>query len=145
MNTTISQIAKASRSIVEEADAQKITTEDEVEAIVIELLSDPATLEKIKREALFVANDRAYNTYRGYIYYDYRKSLEAHFAPELELLAKDGIDYGPLNCFVESGNDAYPDIKAAIKKCIIDGWGPAILDAAENAVKEEAENAVEEQ
>lgn len=144
MNNTISQIAKASRRIVEEADAQKITTEDEVEALIVELLSDPKTLGEIKREALFVANDRAYNTYRGYIYYDYRKSLEAQFDPKLELLA-DGIDYGPLNCLVEDGNEAYPNVKAAVKQGIIDDWGMAILAAAENAVNEESENAKEEQ
>lgn len=144
MNNTIAQIAKASRGIVAEADAQKITTEDEVEALVVELLSDPATLEKIKSDALFRANETAYNTYRGYRYYDYRESLEAHFSPKLELLAEEGIDYGPLSCFVEVGCEAYPDIKEAIKHGIIDSWGGCILSAAEKAVNEEAENAEEE-
>lgn len=125
----IKQIAKNSRHIVEEADAQNITTEDEVEKIVIDLLSNPETLKEIKTEALSNAQETLYNMYHSRTDYNYREEVYKLMDPELKQIVEYGADYGPLNCLVL--DNYYPDVKTAVKKGIIDNWGHAILDVAQ--------------
>lgn len=134
----INKIAQASRAIVSEADAQKLTTEDEVESIVTELLSDEKSLEELKNDALSKADELLFNTYHGWSYYSYREAVKEHFSASLELLVDDGADYGPLSCLVFDGpEDSYPDVKSAVRAGLVDNWGGKILDAAEDKTDKE--------
>lgn len=134
----IKKIAKASRSIVSEADAQKLTTEDEVESIVTELLSDEKSLEGIRKDALSIADGRLFDMYRGYRYYSYREAVKKNFNASLELLVEYGADYGPLSCLVLDGpEDSYPDVKSAVRAGVVDMWCGAIIDAAEDKTNKE--------
>jgi len=132
----IKKIAKESRSIVSEAGAQKLTTEDEVESIVTGLLSDEKSLAEISKDALSKADELLFNTYHGWRNYSYREAVKAHFSASLELLVHDATDYGPLSCLVLDGpEDSYPDVKSAVRAGLVDNWGGAILDDAVDKTK----------
>lgn len=131
----IKQIAKNSRNIVKEADAQNITTEDEVEQIVIDLLSNPETLKEIEHDAKFYAETRMYNQYHSRRYYSYREDVRKLMKPDLNQLA-EGADYGMLECCVLDGlgEDTCPDVKTAVKKGLVDAWSCVILSDAEDVI-----------
>lgn len=100
----IKKIAKASRNIVVEADAQGVTTGDEVEAIVFDLLTDKSSLESIKRDAKAEAEELC--------------SKKISEAPALEQLADYGADYGPLYRVL----DGYSTVKEAVRQGLVDNW-----------------------
>lgn len=134
----IKQIAKNSRKIVDEADAQKITTEDEVEQIVIDLLTRKDTFTEIVKEANSYAQylNNLYNK-RVYCKSDYERIIiHAQVDPDLSILVEDAADYGPLDCLATDGPDEiYPDVKTAVKCGLIENFGNAILNAAEKEYK----------
>ena len=129
----VKQIAKNSRKIVDEADAQNLTTEDEVEQIVIDLLSNPETLKEIEHDAKFYAETRMYDQYHSRRYYSYREDVRKLMKPDLNQIS-DGADYGMLECCVLDGlgEDTCPDVKTAVKKGLVDAWGCGILSDAED-------------
>lgn len=130
----IKQIAKNSRKIVWEADAKNITTEDEVEQIVVDLLTND--IEEIKREAISKAETQLFLEYHSRGYSLHRDDVKKRFKADLSLIKDDGADYGALSCCVLDGfgEDTWVDVKASVKQGIIDSWGPEILLAAEGNV-----------
>lgn len=130
----IKQIAKNSRHIVEEADAQNVTTEDEVEQIVINLLSDRVALKYISAMAIEKADDLLFEQYHSRGYSFHREKVAKLFKADLSLLTEDGADYGPLSCCVLDGfgEDTWKDVESAVEKGLIDNWGHTILSYAED-------------
>lgn len=127
----IKQIAKNSRKIVEEAGANNVTTEDEVEHIVVNLLTND--LEEIKKEAISKADERLFLEYHSRGYSLHRDDVKKRFDADLALINDTGADYGALSCCVMDGfgEDTWTDVRAAVRQGIIDSWGPEILDDAE--------------
>lgn len=142
---TIKQIAKASRKIVKKDLVQVNTTEDEVEAFVIELLSDPATLEEIKKQAAgyacLVAEGKIINACsmfaddpnQEYSYINYWRTVKARITPgsDISNLVKPGANFIPLSLLPErSSTEA---VKSAVKEGLVLSWSAAVLAAAKNA------------
>ena len=124
----INQIARVSCSIVADADAQDLTTEDEVETIVKEFLSDEESLEELKKDAIDKADELLFLRVRNTVL---RNKIKKNFDARLDILADEGADYGPLCCFVIDGTLAYPNVKAAVRAGLVDNWGSKILSDAE--------------
>jgi len=134
----LEKIAKASRSIVKDADAQNVTTEDKVEAIVIRLLSDEKTLAEIKADALSKAEELLSNQYYSYKYSIYRDEVKKRFKANLSQLTEDGANFGPLSCFVLDGPKiSYNSVEDAVKAGLVNNWGLVILSEAENKYLED--------
>lgn len=128
---TIKNIARASRSIVRDADAQGITTEDEVEGIVTELLFNDESRSSIVRDALSRAREILYLRFRRRGGDSYSDGLEALFNARLELLVDVGADWAPLNCFVCDGQEAYENVKEAVRAGLVDNFALEILGDAQ--------------
>lgn len=136
---TIKKIARISRSIVRDADAQNVTTEDEVENIVTELLSNNESRAIITWEALERADDILYIRFRRYgeDAYRYRNKLKELFNPRLEMLVDVGADWAPLNCFVCDGQDAYENVKEAVRTGLVENFALRIIGDAHDKYKNE--------
>ena len=136
-DATIKSIARASRSIVRDADAQGITTEDEVEGIVTGLLSNNESLSGIVRDALDRADEILYLRFRRYGDDTYRNKLKELFNARLELLVDVGADWGPLNCFVCDGQEAYENVKEAVRTGLVDNFALEIIGDAQDKYEKE--------
>lgn len=128
---TIKNIARASRSIVRDGDAQGITTEDEVERIVTELLFKEESRARIKMDALDRADEILYLRFHRYGDDTYRNKVKALFNARLELLVDVGADWEPLNCFVCDGQEAYENVKEAVRAGLVDNFALEIIGDAQ--------------
>ena len=131
----IEQIADESAPrIIEEADAQGITTPEEVRGIIVRLLTDKESRKEIERDAQDKAN--------GYAYAEYHR--EADHVLEMEefslgQLVKNGVDYGGLSYLVLDGEE-YWTLENAIRTGIVDGWSSAWFEAARKKYYKKFEN-----
>lgn len=131
----IMKIAKNSRGIA----VANLITEDEVENVVIDLLSNPETFKEIERDALIEAKKAIYNSSKGEDVLEMEKLIKVNLSQFLYKGISDnqyivhGAGYGPLEELSECGPSLlYPDAKAAIKKGLIDTWGDNIFQEAED-------------
>lgn len=134
---TIKKIARISRSIVRDADAQNVTTEDEVENIVTEVLSNNESRAIITRDALDRADEILYLRFRRYCDDTYRNKLKVMFNPRLELLVDVGADWAPLNCFVCDGQDAFENVKEAVRTGLVENFALQIIGDAQDKCENE--------
>lgn len=135
----IMKIAKNSRGIEVAADAENLITGDEVEKVVIDLLSDPETFKEIERDALIEAKKTLYNSCKGEDVLAMEKLMKVNLSQFLYKGISDnqyivhGAGYGPLEELSECGPSLlYPDAKTAIKQGLIETWGDNIYQEAED-------------
>lgn len=117
----IEQIAKTSAPrIIEEADAQDMTTVEEVATIIVTLLSDPASRKAIEEDVRFKADESLYmlSDRKHGILYRSPKLTDV----KLSQLERWGVDYGGLSCWVLDG-EIFGDLTKAIRTGIVDSWG----------------------
>lgn len=131
----IEQIADESAPrIIKEADAQGITTPEEVRGIIVRLLTDKESRKEIERDAQSKANEYAYSMFRREAN-DVLKMAEF----SIEQLVETGVDYGPLSCLVIDGEE-YWTLEGAVRAGIVDGWGSAWFEAAREKYYQKFEN-----
>lgn len=124
---TIEAIAQESASrIIEEAEAQGITNTQEVHDLIVKLLSDEKTYAELERDSKAKAKELLFMRYR------WRDEVLNATQITIDMLTDYGLDYAGLTCLVEDGEE-FGDLEKAIKKCIVDGWGPAYAEYAKEA------------
>lgn len=134
---TINNIARASRYIVRDAGAQKLTTEDEVEANVTEFLTDKESLARLKREALGKAEETVNRRLHRDLGNPYLDKLKEGFNARLELLVDKGADWGPLYCFVCDGQEYCKTVKDAVWNGLVDRFALEIIGDAQDKANSE--------
>lgn len=127
---TIKNIARISRSIVRDADAQNVTTEDKVECIVTELLFNDVSRAKIKRDALDWADEILYLRFRRYGDDTYRNKPKRLVNPRLELLSC--ADYAPISYVVDDGKKGRENVKEAVRKGLVENFALHIIGDAQD-------------
>lgn len=135
----IMKIAKNSRGIEVAADAENLITGDEVEKVVIDLLSDPETFKEIERDALIEAKKAIYNSFKGEDVVTMEKLIKVNLCQFLyEGISENqyivhGAACGPLTELSDCGPTYFcPDAKTAIKQGLIETWGDNIFREAED-------------
>ena len=135
----IMKIAKNSRGIEVAANAENLITGDEVEKVVIDLLSDPETFKEIERDALIEAKKALYNSCKGEDVVAIEKLMKVNLCQFLyegiseNQYIQHGADCCPLTELSDCGpSDFCPDAKTAIKQGLIETWGDNIFREAED-------------
>ncbi len=135
----IMKIAKNSRGIEVASDTENLITGDEVEKVVIDLLSYPDTFKEIERDAWIEAKKTLYNSYGGEDVLAIEKLMKVNLCQFLyegiseNQYIQHGADCCSLTELSDCGpTDFCPDAKTAIKQGLIKTWSDNIFHEAED-------------